>query len=245
MRRSEPRGIGWLLVGILCGSLVAGRLESGLLLMALASAIAAWARAEWPPRRWTVVLAISVSLGWLLNLYLTPGVPLPGGIAIAGRPPTREGLGLGALLGARLVGGMIALQGLRAVWPGDQAVDALAGALRPFERVGLPVRDARTVVGLAVRFAPLVESEGRRIAAVQALRAGAPARGWSAWLARRRAAAVPTMVSALERAERVALALEARHYRLRPAPRAETAARASWPWGIAGGVVVVAALLWR
>ena len=245
MSRNQPRGIGWLLAGILCGSLVAGRLETALLCLGMATAVAAWARAEWPPRRWTVVLALSVSLGWVLNLYLTPGQPLPGWVVIAGRRATREGLDLGALLGARLLSAMVALQGLRAVWPGETAADALARALRPFERMGLPVRDARTMIGLAVRFAPLVEAEGRRIAAVQALRAGTPPRGWTAWLARRRAAAVPTMVSALERAERVALALEARHYRLRPAAGPGAAPRTAWPWGIAGGALFGTALLWR
>ena len=245
MTRGAPAGFGWLLVGVLCASLVAGRLETALALVALATAIAIGVRATWPPRRWTVALATSIVVGWVLNLYLNPGTPLPGGIAVAGRLPTREGLAMGALLGARLVGGMVALQALRAAWPGDQAVDAMAWALRPFERVGLPVRDARTVAGLAMRFAPLVEAEGRRIAAVQALRAGAPPRGWSAWMTRRRAAAVPTMVSAMERAERVALALEARHYRLRPAPDREGAARSSWSWGIAGAALVAGALLWR
>jgi energy-coupling factor transporter transmembrane protein EcfT len=49
--------------------------------------------------------------------------------------------------------------------------------------------------------------------AVQDLRAGRPPRGAREWWQRRRAAAVPTLVSSLERAERVALALEARGYR--------------------------------
>jgi energy-coupling factor transporter transmembrane protein EcfT len=53
------------------------------------------------------------------------------------------------------------------------------------------------------------------------------------------------MVSALERAERVALALEARHYRLRPATGASFAPRAAWPWGIAGMALFAVALLWR
>jgi len=191
------------------------------------------------------MLATSIVVGWALNLYLTPGVALPGWWVIAGRHATREGLALGELLGARLLGATTALQGLRAAWSGERAADELAAVLHPFERWGLPVRDARTMIGLAVRFAPLVEAEGRRIGAVQALRAGAPARGWSAWLARRRAAAVPTMVSALERAERVALALEARHYRLRPAVPPGLPPRATWPWGIAGAALFGTALLWR
>jgi energy-coupling factor transporter transmembrane protein EcfT len=229
----------------LCGALVAGRLESGLVCLAVSAIGAGAARATWPPRRWRVTLAISVGVGWLLNLYLTPGTPLNGWPALAGRMATREGLGLGALLGVRLLGAMVALQGLRALWPGERAADAVAGALRPLERFGLPVRDTRTLLGLALRFAPTVEDEARRIAAMQALRAGGAARGWRARVTRWRAAAVPTMVCTLERAERVALALEARHYRLRPARPEPSGSGAGWPWVVAGGMLFGGALWWR
>ena len=100
------------------------------------------------------------------------------------------------------------------------------------------------MMGLAVRFAPLLEREGRRIAAVQALRAGRPPRGPGEWLERKRAAAVPTLVGALERADRVALALEARHYALRPAGSARPAERAV-AGKLAGAAAFGIALLWR
>ena len=240
-----PRPAGWLLVGALGGALVAGRLESALLCLVVSAVAAAVAHASWPPRRWRVTLAISIGVGWLLNLYLTPGTPLGGGQAVFGRLPTREGLELGALLGVRLLGAMVALQGLRAWWPGERAADALAVALRPLERLRVPVRDTRTLVGLALRFAPTVEAEAKRIAAMQTLRAGGPARDWRARVTRWRAAAVPTMVCTLERAERVALALEARHYRLRPAPAASGAARGTWLGMLAGGALMGVAWWWR
>src|SRR5206468_12197591 len=103
-----------------------------------------------------------------------------------------------------------------AAWPGERAADAVARLLGPLERLRVPVREARAMLGLSLRFAPLLQAEARRIARVQDLRAGRPPRGAGEWLTRRRAATVPLMVGALERAERVALALEARHYRLRP-----------------------------
>jgi len=59
------------------------------------------------------------------------------------------------------------------------------------------------------------------------------------------AATVPTLVHSLERAEQVALALEARHYRLRPpAPAARWSAQ-DWGWALASIALAVAALLWR
>ena len=72
------------------------------------------------------------------------------------------------------------------------------------------------MLGLALRFAPMLGAETARIARVQELRAGRPPRGMGERLQRLRATVVPALVGSLERAERVALALEARHYRLRP-----------------------------
>jgi energy-coupling factor transport system permease protein len=128
------------------------------------------------------------------------------------------------------------------VWPGERAADEIAARLAPLERIGLPVHRARATVGLALRFAPLLAEEGGRIARLQALRAGGPARGWVEGVRRRRASLVPLVVAALERAEQVALALEARHYRVRPLP-----ARTPAPWLASGSALALfaAALLWR
>jgi energy-coupling factor transport system permease protein len=244
MREATTRAAAPLLVGTLVGSLVAGRIESGLLCLAIALTIAVALRAPWPSRGWIVTLFLSTGLGLLLNLYLTDGARLQGWPVLAGRSATVEGLRQGALLGVRLLGAMTSLQGLRAAWPGERAADALAAWLLPLERMRIPVRDLRMVMGLALRFAPLMEGEGRRIARVQDLRAGRPPRGAAEWWRRRRAAAVPTLVGSLERAERVALALEARGYRRRPLDL-EGSGRHPTVWGLAGVAVAGVALLWR
>jgi energy-coupling factor transporter transmembrane protein EcfT len=234
-----------LLVGTMIGSLVAGRIETGLLCLGIAVATGAVVGARWPARRWTFTVGVSMVVGWVLNLYLTPGAPLPASWPrVLGQTPTRDGALLGLLLALRLGGAVTALQGLRAVWPGERAADALARWLSPLERVRVPVREMRAMVGLSLRFAPLLEREARRIRRVQDLRAGRPPRGMGEWLQRRRAAAVPTLVGALERAERTALALEARGYRERPLrPAAEN--RSSAMAAIAGWSVAGVALLWR
>lgn len=247
MRESrEPRvaSAAPLLVGTLIGSLVAGRLETGLLCLGIAVATGALVGARWPARRWMFTLVSSMVLGWVLNLYLTPGAPLPSWPRVLGRTPTGEGALLGLLLALRLAGAVTALQGLRAVWPGERAADALAHWLAPLERVRVPVRDVRAMVGLSLRFAPLIEREARRIGRVQDLRAGRPPRGVGEWLQRRRAAAVPTLVGALERAERTALALEARGYRERPL-QPGVATPSSGVAALAGWCVAGVALLWR
>ena len=98
------------------------------------------------------------------------------------------------------------------------------------------------MAALALRFVPLLAVEARRIAGLQNLRAGRRPRGLSEWLKRRQAAFVPTLVAALERADRVALALEARHFRARSVPPAPVRSRAGALFGL--GLALVA-LLWR
>jgi energy-coupling factor transporter transmembrane protein EcfT len=248
--RVPPRAyLGPLLLGSLLASMIAGGIGSGLLSLAVALVAAALAGASLPPRRWWGTMVTGIVIGWALNLYLTPGTPLVGWPAVAGRHASREGAGLGLLLTLRVAGALTALQGLRAAWPGERAADAIARLLGPLERLRLPVRESRAMLGLSLRFAPLLGGEARRIARIQDLRAGRPPRGAGEWLTRRRAATVPFLVGALERAERVALALDARHYRLRPVAAAVsvgTARRvATWTSASLGAALAGVALLWR
>jgi energy-coupling factor transporter transmembrane protein EcfT len=230
-------GVAPLLLGALAGSLVAARLvtAAACLLIALAAARAAGARL--PSWRLSRNVGLGMTLAVALNALLIPGHPL-GGVPHA----SVEGLRYGVLLALRLAGAAVAVQGLAAAWPGERAADEIARRAAPLERLRVPVRRARAVLGLALRFAPLLGRETARIARLQDLRAGRPPRGWRERFTRRRAVLVPAMVNAMERAERVALALEARHYRLRdPAP----AAPVGWGWNLAGLAVATASLLWR
>ncbi|MFI5370042.1 MAG: energy-coupling factor transporter transmembrane component T [Candidatus Eisenbacteria bacterium] len=244
-RGAARESVAPLLVGSLAGALVAGRLETAGLcaVIALVTAMACGARA--PSRGWWRALIVGAVVAWLLNLYLTPGTPL-GGPRLLGRAPTHEGARLGALLMVRMLGAFAAVLGLAAVWPGERAADTLAGALRPLARLGAPVAEARMMLGLALRFVPLVRLETARIARVQRLRAGRDPRDAGEWLTRIRSVVVPALTASLERADRVALALEARHYRVRPL----TGGRTDWNARRVGATVVgvavlLVAVLWR
>ena len=216
--RAVRAHLGPALVGAMLGALVAGRIETALLCLLVATGAAIAASATVPTRRWRIMMATGAALGWALNLYLTPGRPLAGPWPVlAGRHATEAGLDLGLLLTLRFAGACVALLGLKAAWPGERAADSAARWLAPLQRLGVPVSEARAVLGLSLRFAPLLGAEAARIGRVQALRAGRPPRGARERLERLRAGTVPAMVGALERAERVALALESRHHRLRPA----------------------------
>jgi energy-coupling factor transport system permease protein len=241
-------GLAWLLLGAMAGALVAARFETAGACLAVA-ALAGWAAgAPRPSRRWLSMVATGAVVAWTLNLFLIRGHALVGpssGAWALLRGATREGLELGALVALRLAGAAAALHGLRAAWPGERAADQVARLFRPLEPLGLPIAESRAMLGLALRFAPLLADEARRIARLQDLRAGRPARGMAEWLVRRRAATVPTLVHSLERAEQVALALEARHYRLRPVAAVARADAAAWGWAAAGAALAAGAVLWR
>ena len=232
--------LGSVLLGGLAAAMIAARFETAGIAIGVSLVCAFRARAGWPGRGWWITLAWGSGLALLLNLYLVPGTPLalP---RLFGALASAAGARAGALLALRLLGAAVALHGLRAAWPGERAADELAGRLKPLERLGVPIRNARTLVALALRFAPLVAAECRRIARLQELRAGRPARGLREKLERQRAIAVPAVVAAIENAERVALGLEARYYRLRPVP----APRGGWPAALAGWAAFGIAVLWR
>ena len=242
MARPRPELVSPLLLGAMVGSLVAGRVEIAVLCVACAILGAAVARAGWPSRGWLRLLAVGATFAIVLNTWLNPGqrpLPLP---PLFGFRPTVEGLMNGVLLALRMTGAGVAVHALRALWQGERAADEIAGLLAPLERVGVPVRKGRAVLSLALRFVPLVTDEYQRVARVQDARAGRPPRGPAEWLQRQRACVVPFMVGSLERADRVALALEARHYRMRPIGLGSRS-----PWLVTGlGVALAAvALVWR
>jgi len=209
MRSPEPMAP--LLLGALAGSLVAGRLVTAAGCLALAGTCAVLAGARRPRASALRLVGFGMAVAAVLNTLLVSGRPL-GPVPHA----SVEGLRLGALLSLRLAGAAVAVHGLAAAWPGERAADELARLLAPLERVRVPLREARAVLGLALRFVPLLADEGARIARIQGLRAGRPPRGWRERFTRRRAVVIPVMVNALERAERVSLALEARHHACGP-----------------------------
>jgi len=230
-----------LLIGAALAAVVAGRVETLALAAVVALAAALAARARWPGGRAAGALLTSAGLAIALNLYLVPGrsLPLP---TVAGAAATWEGLAQGAGFAVRILVAAIAVHGLRAAWPGEQAADELADRARGLERFGVPVRRVRAMMGLAIRFAPLLGDEVRRIAAIQAQRAGRPPRGPAERLERLRAVLIPSLVASLERAGQVGVALEARHYRLRDPERMP---RAPWWARLAGWSLAGLGLLWR
>jgi energy-coupling factor transporter transmembrane protein EcfT len=234
------------LAGALVAAPIAGRWETGALALGAALVAARAVGARPPGRAWRASMAGGAALALVLNLYLTPGRPLAAPPAVLGHAATAEGLRAGILVVLRMAGALAAVRGLAAWLPGERGADALARWCAPLARLGVPVGEMRAVLGLGMRALPLLRDEAERVGRVQRLRAGQAPRGMAARARALRAATVPALVGALERADRTALALEVRHYRARPPAPAIDRPRLGTPagWCVAAALVVVCGL-WR
>jgi len=96
----------------------------------------------------------------------------------------------------------------------NELLHGTEAVLRPLQRLGLPAHELALALGIAVRSVPLLAQEAERIAKAQASRGG-DLRGGGNVLQRTRRVLpliVPLFLAALQRAERLALAMEARGY---------------------------------
>lgn len=152
-----------------------------------------------------------VALTFLLDAFATPGTPIwrMGPLVLS-----RAGLVFGGQMCLRLlllvvVGALLTLT----TNPID-LTDGIESLLRPLRRLGVPAHELAMMMTIALRFIPTLLEEAQRIVRAQTARgadfdSGSPA-------ARLRALTpllVPLLVSALRRAEELAVAMEARCYR--------------------------------
>jgi len=120
--------------------------------------------------------------------------------------------------------------------------------LRPLQRIGMPAHEFSLVVVIALRFVPLLAMEAERIAKAQASRgADLGTRHMNVFKQAARALPllVPLFVTALHRAETLALAMEARCYAGGRGRTRLIQLKASWAdvWAVLGLAVLAAALL--
>lgn len=122
---------------------------------------------------------------------------------------------LTAMMAARTVA-LIAVIGLfTAVTSESQSMHGLEDLLSPFAALGLPARRVSLAAGIVFRFIPIVALELESIVKAQASRGADFGSGRGGPIAKARAYLplfVPVTVRALERAERLATAMDARCY---------------------------------
>ncbi|HEY8487062.1 MAG TPA: energy-coupling factor transporter transmembrane protein EcfT, partial [Limnochordales bacterium] len=157
------------------------------------------------PLWWFVVLSV------VFHAFWTEGHPLVrwGPLAV-----TREGLQQAAMTSLRLVLLVAGASLLTLTTSPLDLTEGLERLLTPGRRLGLPAHELAMTMTIALRFVPTLLEEADRIMKAQMARGAAFDRGGPL----RRATAllpllVPLFVSALRRADELAVAMEARCYR--------------------------------
>ncbi|MEW6750198.1 MAG: energy-coupling factor transporter transmembrane component T [Candidatus Latescibacterota bacterium] len=165
-----------------------------------------------------VVLANLRPFIWLffftfgLHALLTQGHPvwrIPG----AGFVVTREGLALGAFFSLRLAVVVVTASLMTLTTQPMELTQGLERLLAPLRRFGFPAHELAMMVSISLRFIPVLIDEAERLRKAQLARGasfgGGPIRRARSLIP----LLVPLFVSAFERADRLALAMESRCYR--------------------------------
>lgn len=185
-------------------------LTAGLVLTA-----AVLSRAPWRALLGTLRLVFWLGLFmFVFYFFTTPGRPL---FSLMGVTVTWEGLGAGLMQVYRLCLLAIVAALLTYTTSPLQLTHGLEALLEPLARVGFPVRELGMVLTIALRFVPTFFEE------IETLRRAQTARGMEfssgpPWRRIRNTVPilVPLFLSAIRRAEELAVAMEARGFRSHP-----------------------------
>lgn len=155
-------------------------------------------------------IAVILVLTGMFNLFLTPGEELA---AFGIFKITDEGLKSAAFMVVRLTYLILGSSVLTLTTTPNRLTDGLEKALRPLNKIGVPVHEISMIMSIALRFIPILVEETDKIMKAQLAR-GADFESGN--LIKRAKAMVPLLVplfvSAFRRANDLALAMEARCY---------------------------------
>lgn len=146
-----------------------------------------------------------------LNLFLTPGEVL---VQIAFIKLTREGFVMAGQMAVRLVYLIVGSTIMTLTTTPNNLTDGLEKALSPLNKVHFPVHELAMTMSIALRFIPILTEETDKIMKAQQARCTDFDEGN---LAKRITSLIPVLVplfiSAVRRANDLAMAMEARCYR--------------------------------
>lgn len=157
-------------------------------------------------------------IGFLALLQIIVGPRTEAAPALLALGPLRiSGADLlaGAMLLARFVALILLISLQSAIISTSELVHGLQALLKPLTAVGLPTHDVVLMAQVTLRFLPLLALEAERIAKAQASRGADWGAGKAGLLRRVRQTLpllVPLFLNSLQRAEALALAMEARGY---------------------------------
>lgn len=158
------------------------------------------------PMAWLLTLTV------LLNAALTPGRVFWGPF---GPVPafTEEGLRQGIFLAVRLLGLVLTTSLLTLTTSPLDLADGIERLLRPVKGLGVPVHELAMTMTIALRFVPTLTDEAERLRRAQLSRGADLEGGFYRRMRGLTALLVPLFLSAFRRADRLAVAMEARCYR--------------------------------
>ncbi len=146
----------------------------------------------------------------VFNLFLTPGETL---VALWKIKITKEGLKNAVFMAIRLIYLILGTSTLTLTTTPNQLTDGMEKALRPLNKIRVPVHEIAMMMSIALRFIPILIEETDKIMKAQIAR-GADFESGN--LMKKAKAMVPLLVplfiSAFRRANDLAMAMEARCY---------------------------------
>ncbi len=212
VHRLDPRVKILSVVSLSVAVLFAG--PFGALVISLLLAASLRLAAISPRRLWQALAPIRPFLLLLLLLHMlgTEGQPLPP-FPIWKISVTMKGIVTGLIVVWRFALLVAAAAILTMTTSPSELVAGLRKLLKPFGRIGIPVRDLTTMVSLALRFLPTLLAEIDRMKEARLAR-GASITGGKVPVRVRAAISLvlPVILNAFKRADELAVAMEARAY---------------------------------
>ena len=155
-------------------------------------------------------IMILLVIAGLFNLFLTPGQVL---WSIWKIHITREGLRNAVLMTIRMVYLIMGSSVMTLTTTPNQLTDGLEKALKPLQKINVPVHEIAMMMPIALRFIPILIEETDKIMKAQMARGADFETGGLVKKAKNMVPLlVPLFVSAFRRANDLALAMEARCY---------------------------------
>lgn len=155
-------------------------------------------------------IMILLVIAGLFNLFLTPGQVL---WSLWKIHITREGLRNAVLMTIRMVYLIMGSSVMTLTTTPNQLTDGLEKALKPLQKINVPVHEIAMMMSIALRFIPILIEETDKIMKAQMARGADFETGGLVKKAKNMVPLlVPLFVSAFRRANDLALAMEARCY---------------------------------
>lgn len=155
-------------------------------------------------------IMILLVIAGLFNLFLTPGQVL---WSIWKIHITREGLRNAVLMTIRMIYLIMGSSVMTLTTTPNQLTDGLEKALKPLQKINVPVHEIAMMMSIALRFIPILIEETDKIMKAQMARGADFETGGLVKKAKNMVPLlVPLFVSAFRRANDLALAMEARCY---------------------------------